>query len=46
MKEGEVGLGENVVRYTLSREDTEAVSFNLCGRAGDEFVNEAICCSY
>ena len=44
--EGQVRLGEDVVGYTISREDVGVITFKLCGREGDQYVGKAICCSY
>jgi hypothetical protein len=44
--EGQARIREDVLAYTISREDTGIVTFNLCGKQGDEFINEAICASY
>lgn len=44
--EGKVRIGEKVIGYTISREDTGIVTFNLCGKEGDNFVGKAICASY
>jgi hypothetical protein len=45
-EEGVVRIGEDVVRYTVFKEEIGAVTCNMCGPAGDKFVNKAICCSY
>jgi hypothetical protein len=44
--EGNVRIGVDIVGYTISREDTGVVTFNLCGKEGDEFVNKTVCASY
>jgi len=44
--EGNVRIGVDVVGYTISREDTGVVTFNLCTKEGDEFVNKTVCASY
>ena len=44
--EGNVRIGVDLVGYTISREDTGVVTFNLCGKEGDEFVNKTVCASY
>jgi len=44
--EGNVRSGVDVVGYTISREDTGVVTFNLCEKEGDEFVNKTVCASY
>jgi hypothetical protein len=44
--EGNVRIRVDVVGYTISREDTGVVTFNLCAKEGDEFVNKTVCASY
>lgn len=44
--EGNVRIGVDIVGYTISREDTGVVTFNLCAKEGDEFVNKTVCASY
>jgi NAD(P)H-binding len=44
--EESVRVGEDVMGYTISREDVGIVTFKLCRKEGDQYVGKAICCSY